>query len=174
MSLDRYKKMSDEEFKNLSEEEFQEYIRLKKEDFPRHHRKIDEITIETVLTPQEAIEIAKKYHQEHEMDGMVNEQIENLYFDEAYTFKIDPENRDNDDIRPAWRVTVDLPPNPYLFEDYTLIVSDRDKAVMGMLDVNGHPVFEGNEFTDEDIEYIMSDDEDDEDEDDDIEDENKK
>ncbi len=28
---------------------------------------------------------------------------------------------------------------------------------MGMLDPNGHPVFKGNEFTDEDIEYIMSD-----------------
>lgn len=47
--------------------------------------------------------------------------------------------------------------NPFLMEDYTLIVSDRDKKVMGMLDPNGHPVFKGNEFTDEDIEYIMSD-----------------
>lgn len=25
-----------------------------------------------------------------------------------------------------------------------------------MLDPNGHPVFKGNEFTDEDIEYIMN------------------
>lgn len=90
------------------------------------------------------------------MDGTVNEQIESLFFDEAYTFKVDLENRENDDIRPAWRVTVDLPPNPFLFEDYTIMVSDRDKAVMGMLDPNGHPVSEGNEFTDEDIEYIMS------------------
>lgn len=29
---------------------------------------------------------------------------------------------------------------------------------MGMLGSNGHPVFEGNEFTDEDIKYIMSED----------------
>lgn len=28
-----------------------------------------------------------------------------------------------------------------------------------MLDANGHPVSEGNDFTDEDIEYIMSDEE---------------
>jgi len=45
---------------------------------------------------------------------------------------------------------------PFLMEDYTLIVSDKDKKVMGMLDPNGHPVFKGNEFTDEDIEYIMN------------------
>ncbi|TKI67231.1 hypothetical protein FC756_13435 [Lysinibacillus mangiferihumi] len=157
MSLDEYKKMTDEEFKSLTDEEFEEYLKLKKEDFPRHYRKLGEITVDTVLTPEEAIEIAKKYHQEKELDGVVNEQIEDLFFDEAYTFKVDIINRDNDDIRPAWRVTVDLPPNPFLFEDYTLIVSDRDEAVMGMLDVNGHPVSDGNEFTDEDIEYIMSD-----------------
>ncbi|WP_438496021.1 hypothetical protein [Paenibacillus sp. IHBB 3054] len=156
MLLDKYKKMTDEEFKSLTDEEFNEYIKLKKEDLPRHHRKIEEIAIDVVSTPEEAIEIAKKYHQEHELDGTVNEQIESLFFDEAYTFKVDLENRENDDIRPAWRVTVDLPPNPFLFEDYTIIVSDRDKAVMGMLDPNGHPVSEGNEFTDEDIEYIMS------------------
>ena len=30
-------------------------------------------------------------------------------FDEAYTFKIVKENRNNDDIRPAWRILVDLP-----------------------------------------------------------------
>ncbi|MEG0268472.1 MAG: hypothetical protein RR649_06895 [Carnobacterium sp.] len=136
---------------------------MKKEDFPRHYRKLGEITVDTVLTPEKAIEIAKTYHQEHELDGTVSEQIESLFFDEAYTFKVDMEDREKDDIRPAWRVTVDLPPNPFLFEDYTLIVSDRDKAVMGMLDVNGHPVSEGNEFTDEDIEYIMSDEDPDDD-----------
>ncbi len=156
MSLEKYKKMTDEEFKNLSDEEFDEYVKLKKEDFPRHYQKIGEITVGTVLTPEEAIEIAKKYHKENELDGEINEQIKRLRFDEAYTFKVDMINRDNDDIRPAWRVTVDLPPNPFLFEDYTLIVSDRDKAVMDMLDPNGHPVSEGNEFTDEEIAYIMS------------------
>lgn len=157
MSLDKYIKMTDEEFKSLTEEELNEYLRLVKEDSPRHFRKLVEITVDTILTPKEVIEIAKKYHKEHELDGTVNDQINSLFFDEAYTFKIDPENRENDDIRPAWRVTVDLPPNPFLFEDYTLIVSDRDKAVMDILDANGHPVSEGNEFTDEDIEYIMGD-----------------
>ncbi|MGE8000549.1 hypothetical protein ACQKOF_18085 [Lysinibacillus sp. NPDC093190] len=152
MSLDKYKRMTDEEFKSLTDEEFEEYIKLKEEDFPRHYREIGEITVNTILTPEEAIE----YHKEHGLDGTVNEVIENLYFDEAYTFRVDMINRDNDDIRPAWRVTVDLPPNPFSVEDYTLIVSDRDKAVMGMLDPNGQPVREGKEFTDEDIEYIMS------------------
>ncbi|GIO43398.1 hypothetical protein [Paenibacillus apis] len=140
MSLDKYEKMTSEEFKNLSDEEFNEYLKLKKEDIPRHYRKLEEITIETVLAPMEVIKIAKQYHQENELEGTINEQIENLFFDEAYTFKVDPENRENDDIRPAWRVNVDLQPNPFLFEEYTLIVSDRDKAVMGMLDPNGHPV----------------------------------
>lgn len=142
---------------NRTREELEKLIESVNENFPKHYRRIEEITIDVVLTPEEAIEIAKKYHQEHEFDGMVNEQIENLFFDEAYTFKVDTENRENDDIRPAWRVTVDLQPNPFLFEEYTLIVSDRDKAVMGMLDPNGHPVTQGNEFTDEDIDYIMSD-----------------
>ncbi|MNR60104.1 hypothetical protein D3C85_1815130 [compost metagenome] len=44
-----------------------------------------------------------------------------------------------------------------MFEDYTLVVSDRDKAVMGMVDVNGHPVVpEVNEFIDKDTKYIAS------------------
>ncbi|MDE7546357.1 hypothetical protein NGE73_26970, partial [Bacillus cereus] len=156
-SLDKYKNMSDEEFKQLSTEEFQNYIRLKQEDFSRHYRKINEITVDVMLKPQEAIEIAKHYHKKNKLDGVVNEDINQLFFDEAYTFKIEKENRNNDDIRPAWRILVDLPKNPFLMEDYTLIVSDRDEKVMGMLDPNGHPVFKGNEFTDEDIEYIMSD-----------------
>ncbi|MFD1991959.1 hypothetical protein ACFSGI_18455 [Paenibacillus nicotianae] len=139
MFSDKYKKMSDKEFKNLNKKEFKEYLRLLDEDFPRHHRRVNEITVETVLTPEEAIAIAKKYHEENKEEGIVSEEIERLYFDEAYTFGINEEDRDNDDIRPAWRVTVDLPPNPFLFEDYRLIVSDRDRKVMDILDVNGHP-----------------------------------
>lgn len=49
-------------------------------DFKKHHRKVEEITINTVLMPNEVIEIAKKYHQELELDGTVNEQIESLFF----------------------------------------------------------------------------------------------
>ncbi|WP_459503640.1 hypothetical protein [Bacillus sp. C1] len=157
MSLNKYKNMSDEEFKQLSNEEFQDYIKLKKADFSRHYRKINEITVDVILRPEEAIAIAKQYHKKNNLDGVVNEDIHQLFFDEAYTFKIDKENRNNDDVRTAWRVLVDLPANPFLMEDYTLIVSDKDKKVMGMLDPNGHPVFNGNEFTDEDIEYIMND-----------------
>ncbi len=153
MSLDKYKNMSDEEFKQLSNEEFQDYIKLKKEDFSRHYRKINEITVDVVLKPEEVIAIAKQYHKKSNLDGVVNEDIHQLFFDEAYTFKIDKENRNNDDVRPVWRVLVDLPENPFLMEDYTLIVSDKNKKVMGMLDPNGHPVFKGNEFTDEGIYY---------------------
>lgn len=140
MSLDKYKKMSEKEFKKLNKKELKEYFEFREKDFPRHHRRVEEITVETVLTPEEAIAIAKKYHEENKEEGIVSEQIERLYFDEGYTFKRDRENRENDDIRPAWRVTVDLPPNPFLFEDYTLIVSDRDRKVMGMLGQNGQPV----------------------------------
>lgn len=143
-------------------EELEKLIKKARDDFPIHHRRINEITIKTTLNPQEAIDIAKEYHKKKftdpdKLNGTVNEDINNLFFDEAYTFKVDQTNRENDDIRPAWRVTVDLPENPFLMEDYTLIVSDKDKKVMGMLGPSGHPVYDGDEFTDEDIEYIMSD-----------------
>jgi len=128
------------EYRKMSDKEFQEHLEFKRKEFPKHHRRVNEIMIETVLTPEEAIAIAKKYHEENKEEGIVSEQIERLYFDEGYTFKRDENNRENDDIRPAWRVTVDLPPNPFLFEDYTLIVSDRDRKVMGMLGQNGQPV----------------------------------
>ncbi|MGG5342497.1 hypothetical protein [Enterococcus sp. AZ192] len=145
-------------------EELEQLIKKTTEEFPIHYRKINEITIEPTLTPEQAIQIAKEYHKKtftdpEKLNGTVNEVVDNLFFDEAYTFKIYPNNHDNDDVRPAWRVTVDLPENPFLMDDYTLIVSDRDKKVMGMLGPNGHPVYEGNEFTDEDIEYIMNEDE---------------
>lgn len=143
-----------------TKEELEQLIKKTTEEFPMHYRKINEITIEPTLTPEQAIQIAKDYHNKtfpdpEKLNGTVNEVVDNLFFDEAYTFKIDPNNHDNDDVRPAWRVTVDLPENPFLMDDYTLIVSDRDKKVMGMLGPNGHPV----EFTDEDIEYIMNEDE---------------
>ena len=128
------------EYRKMSDKEFQEHLEFKRKEFPKHHRRVNEIMIETVLTPEEAIAIAKKYHEENKEEGIVSEEIERLYFDEGYTFKRDENNRENDDIRPAWRVTVDLPPNPFLFEDYTLIVSDRDRKVMGMLGQNGQPV----------------------------------
>lgn len=145
-------------------EELEQLIKKTNEEFPIHYRKIDEITMETTLTPEQAIQIAKEYHKKtftdpEKLNGTVNDDINQLFFDEAYTFKIDTNNRDNDDIRTAWRVTVDLPENPFLMDDYTLIVSDKDKKVMGMLGPNGHPVYEGNEFTEEDIAYIMGEDE---------------
>lgn len=129
-----------------TKEELERLIETVNKDFPKHYRKIEEISIHVLLTPEEAIEIAENFHKKHGLDGTINKQIDNLLFDEAYTFKVDKENRENDDIRPAWRVIVDLQSSPYLFEDYTLIVSDRDKAVMGMLDVNGHPVSLDNEW----------------------------
>ncbi|MBY0599222.1 hypothetical protein [Bacillus bingmayongensis] len=149
--------MRKKNYHNRTKEELDALLESVDKDFPRHYRKLEEITINVILKPEEVIEIAKKYHQEYELDGIIDEDIRNLRFDEAYTFKIDKENRNNDDVRTAWRVLVDLPANPFLMEDYTLIVSDKDKKVMGMLDPNGHPVFKGNEFTDEDIEYIMND-----------------
>ena len=123
----------------------------------KHLRRIDEITIPVILKPEEAIEIAKDYHKVNELDGVVNEEISRLFFDEEYTFRVDLNNRKNDDKRPAWKVIVDLPENRFLFEDYMLIVSDKDRKVMGMLDCNGQPVLD----MDEDTKYIMNDDDDD-------------
>ncbi|SFJ93229.1 MULTISPECIES: hypothetical protein [unclassified Bacillus (in: firmicutes)] len=148
--------MRKKNYHNRTKEELDTLLESVDRDFPRHYRKLEEITINVILKPEEVIEIAKQYHKKNNLDGVVNEDIHQLFFDEAYTFKIDKENRDNNDVRPAWRVLVDLPENPFLMEDYTLIVSDKDKKMMGMLDPNGHPVFEGNEFTDEDIEYVMN------------------
>lgn len=133
--------MSNEEFKNITDSEFKEFVNKIRGDFPKHYQRIGEIKVKTVLTPEEALEIAKKHHKSNNMIGTVHENINQIFFNEAYTFKIDKTNRDNDDIRPAWRVQVDLPENPFLMEDCTLIVSDKDKKVMGQFDPNGHPVF---------------------------------
>ena len=130
----------------------------------KHLRRINEITISVSLKPEEVIKIAKDYHEINKLEGNVNEDFGQLFFDEEYTFKIDLNNRKNDDKRSAWRVKVNLPENSFLYEDYTLIVSDKDRKVMGMLDPNGHPVLDGNEFSDEDIEYIMNEEENDDDE----------
>ena len=153
-------------FDEKNEKEFKDWFKKIEDDLPRHFRRIDEIKIPVILKPEEAIEIAKNYHKVNELEGVVNEDIRWLFFDEEYTFRVDLNNRENDDKRSAWRVKVDLPPNPFLHENYTLIVSDKDRKVMGMLDPNGHPVFDGNEFSDEDIKYIMDDDNNDNDDDD--------
>ncbi len=107
-----------------------------------------------MLQPEEAIQIAKEYHKREKIEGVVNINLDSILFDEAYTFKI---NNKEDDIRSVLRIQVDLPPNDFLMEDYTLIVSDKDKKVLGVIDPNGHPIFEGNDFTDEDIKYITND-----------------
>ena len=62
MSLDKYKNMSDEDFKQLSTEKFQNYIRLKQEDFSRHYRKINEITVDVMLKPNDMVIYTKDYH----------------------------------------------------------------------------------------------------------------
>ena len=95
-----------------------------------------------------------------------NKRYEADFYSLSNAAGIDLNNRKNDDKRSAWRVKVNLPENSFLYEDYTLIVSDKDRKVMGMLDPNGHPVFDGNEFSDEDIKYIMDDDNNDNDDDD--------
>lgn len=154
---DKYDLMSEEEFKNMTDKEFEEYLQFEKDDYPMHYQRIKDIKVETILTPEEVIKVAKEYHKKSKSDGIVNEDIENrLFYDEAYTFEINKEDRSKDIIKPAWRVQVDLPPNPFLMEDFTFIVSDQDKKVMDMLDPNGHPVSHGSPLTDEDIDYIMS------------------
>lgn len=161
--------MSDEEFKSMNDEEFAEYVKFIEDDFPRHYQNIKDIKVETVLTPEEVIKIAKEFHKKMNSAGTVNEDIEKLlFYDEEYTFEINREDRNKDIVKPAWRVQVDLPPSPFEAYDYTLIVSDPDKKVMDKLGPSGHPVpLEPQEWTDEDIEYFMSE-EDDEDMDEDM------
>ncbi|WCT56578.1 hypothetical protein PQ456_03375 [Paenibacillus kyungheensis] len=49
---------------NRTKEELKEILEEVNRNFPRHHCKVEEITVETVLKPEEAIEIAKNYLQE--------------------------------------------------------------------------------------------------------------
>ncbi|MGO2961375.1 MAG: hypothetical protein ACTIDE_02070 [Carnobacterium maltaromaticum] len=135
-------------------EELNELLKKANNEFHMYYRKTNEITIDFLLQPEEAIQIAKEYHKREKMEGVVNINLDSILFDEAYTFKI---NNNEDDIRSVWRIQVDLPPNDFLMEDYTLIVSDKDKKVLGVIDPNGHPIFEVNDFTDEDIKYITND-----------------
>lgn len=158
------------ELGQLNDEEFQKWMDQKTKEYPKHHRKLNEITSKTFLQPNEVIEIAKKYHKEKGLDGIVNEDIQKLEFDEEYTFrtvsqdesdryefKLVLKDKKDNGKRPSWRVQVDLLPNRFFDEFYTIIISDPDKKVMDMLDPSMQPVNEGNEFTDKDIEYIMSD-----------------
>lgn len=135
-------------------EELNELLKKANNEFHMYYRKTNEITIDFLLQPEEAIQIAKEYHKREKIEGVVNINLDSILFDEAYTFKI---NNKEDDIRSVLRIQVDLPPNDFLMEDYTLIVSDKDKKVLGVIDPNGHPIFEGNDFTDEDIKYITND-----------------
>lgn len=84
MNLKKYKNLSDEKFKNLSEKEFEKYIKAVEDEFPTHYRKIDEITIETNLTPEEAIQIAKTFHKNtlndpKKLNGTINEDTNQLF-----------------------------------------------------------------------------------------------
>ena len=77
---DKYDLMSEEEFKNMTDKEFEEYLQFEKDDFPRHYQRIKDIKVETILTPEEVIKVAKEYHKKSKSDGIVNEDIENRLF----------------------------------------------------------------------------------------------
>lgn len=97
----------------------------------KHLKKVSEIESLTLLRPEEAITIAKQYHEKMNLTGVVNEDVNSLLFDDKYVFKI---NKIDVIVKPVWEVSVDIVISNLEPVDYILIVSDQDKEVIGMLD----------------------------------------
>ena len=114
-------------------------------------KKATEVTTDTILSVERVIDIAVKYHKIKQLEGTVNTDIKTVLYDEAYTFY-----EENNLVCPAWRVRIDLEPNPFLFEDYTFVVADSNRILINVLNSNGHPVADTSlEVTEEEIPYLM-------------------
>jgi len=114
-------------------------------------KKATEVTTDTILSVEQVIDMAVKYHKIKQLEGTVNTDIKTVLYDEEYTFY-----RENKLVCPAWRVRIDLEPNPFLFEDYTFVVADLNRILIDVLNSNGHPVADNSlEVAEEEIAYLM-------------------
>ena len=95
-------------------------------------------TKHTILTKEQVIEIGKNFHSKNKLEGecVLDSNLLQLVFSYPYEF----ENM-NYKGSTLWFMLVKYPPNNFLFEDYTLVISDSDAKVVFYLDVNGHPRF---------------------------------
>lgn len=110
------------------------------------------------MTAGQAMKIAQEYKDKYNLGGVIHDDIESsvVYYPSFYRVE-----------GSVWLVKVDIRPKIFEGDDeISIVVSDRDGVVDHVIDYNGishkfhFPM--KREFTDEEYEYLMSDDDDDE------------
>ncbi len=94
--------------------------------------RVDGIGIKTVLTAEEAYDIARKYHDKHHISGIIPSDIhEAVYLDECQYITKDV----------TWMICSKFEPNCFEGMDrLTIMVLDKSKWVCGVLDHNDIPI----------------------------------
>lgn len=93
---------------------------------------------DTNLTREQVIEIGKKFHSDNNLEGSCILDPNRLELDLSYPYEFKNKNYKGYTL---WFLLVKYPPNNFLFDYYTLVISDSDKKVVFYLDANGHPKF---------------------------------
>lgn len=100
-----------------------------------HFCKLNDIKINTFLLPEEVYAIAKEFHTEKELLGEIPCDMEEAIY-------LDEKNHITKNI--TWMVRAVLEENPFEgMDEITIMVSDSDKKVCGVLDHNGIPLIKG-------------------------------
>ncbi|MDG4514937.1 hypothetical protein NOL04_08705 [Streptococcus suis] len=97
-----------------------------------------DISKNTNLTREQVIEIGKKFHLDNNLEGSCILDPNLLELDLSYPYKFESTNYKGSTL---WFLLVKYPPNNFLFDYYTLVISDSDAKVVFYLDANGHPKF---------------------------------
>ena len=98
----------------------------------------DRYCMYTNLTREQVIEIGKNFHSKNKLEGECVLDSNLLKLELSYPYEFENMNYKGSTL---WFMLVKYPPNNFLFEDYTLVISDSDAKVVFYLDVNGHPKF---------------------------------
>lgn len=97
-----------------------------------HFCKVDDIKVKTILSPEDAYNIAREYHAKNHLIGTVPDNINRAMY-------LDERNHVTKDI--AWMVRAILKDNPFEgMDEITIVVSDSNKEVYCVLDHNGIPM----------------------------------
>ena len=92
----------------------------------------------TNLSPLQVIEIGKNFHSNNKLEGECVLDPNLLRLEHSYPYEFEKMDYKGSTI---WFMLVKYLPNNFLFEDYTLVISDKEAKVVFYLDVNGHPRF---------------------------------
>ena len=92
----------------------------------------------TNLSPLQVIEIGKNFHSNNKLEGECVLDPNLLRLEHSYPYEFEKMDYKGSTL---WFMLVKYPPNNFLFEDYTLVISDKEAKVIFYLDVNGHPRF---------------------------------